>query len=254
MDKEILIKNFSRYARLYDNYADVQKKAAAELLARIKGNGFTEILELGCGIGNYTEILRKKFKDAKIKALDICPQMLKIAQEKLKDKEVEFILADAEAISLKGNFELITSNACFQWFGDLDATLAKYKNLLKSAGTITFSAFGPQTFQELSGALKYLLKDALIEADKFKTLDELRNILHKNFTAVKMEEIRYTEIFSSLKDLLIKIKYTGVRGNGMGNKIYFSRTLLKRLEETYLNKFKQIKATYQVFFCRGKKR
>ena len=254
MDKQTLIRNFSRNAHLYDDYAQVQKQVAAKLLREIKEGHSPKILEIGCGTGNYTLILRKKFRNAKIRALDICPEMVAIAKAKLKNTEVEFMIADAESVNLEESFNLVTSNACFQWFADLEAALLKYKGLLKSKGRIAFSIFGPQTFPELSRVLKYTLPDNPIEAHKFKTLDDLKEILEKNFAEVKIKEIKYTESFSRLKDLLKKIKYTGVRGNGTNGKILFNQKLLDKLEQSYLDKFKGIKATYQVFLCLGKKR
>lgn len=251
MDKITLIRNFSKFAQLYDKYADVQKLSARELLKQIPENNFSQILELGCGTGNYTFILKNKFKKAKIKAIDIASKMLEIAQSKLKDKRLDFILADAEEADFGETFDLITSNACFQWFQDLENTLLKYKNLLKNNGLIAFSTFGPLTFKELNKALNYLLKHTSIEATKFISKERLKEILGKNFKKAGIEEIKYQESFLSLKDLLEKIKYTGIRGNGVPHKIYFSCQFLKRLEDVYLDKFNQIKATYQVFFCKA---
>ncbi len=85
MDKQTLIKNFSKYAYAYDKYADVQNTAAFELISQIRENGFKSILEIGCGTGNYTAILRQKFKIAKIKAVDISGKMIEIARNKVKD-------------------------------------------------------------------------------------------------------------------------------------------------------------------------
>lgn len=70
MDKSNIAHNFSRYAHLYDKYAGVQNQAALELVSSLKNNNFSKILELGCGTGNYTLMLREKFRDARIKAVE----------------------------------------------------------------------------------------------------------------------------------------------------------------------------------------
>lgn len=251
MDKEVIVRNFSRYAYTYDKYAQMQRMVALRLKEQIREDGFKRILEIGCGTGNYTQLLREKFRNAKLKALDISDKMIEVAQQKLKDKEIEFIVADAETANLNEVFDLITSNACFQWFENLEKALIKYKNLLKTGGVIAFSIFGPFTFWELNSSLKYNLKVASIAASNFITIEKLEKILNQNFNAVRINEVRYRESFLNLRDLLNKIKYMGMRGNGLGGNVYFNRIFLKKLEETYLDKFKQIKATYQVFFCRG---
>jgi len=257
MDKKAVIRNFSRYAYVYDRYADVQKRAALELLKEVKNGGFDKILEIGCGTGNYTLLLRDKFRNAGLKAIDISDKMVEVASEKLKMKEVEFLIADAENTGLDGEFDLITSNACFQWFADLEKALVKYKNLLKKNGVILFSVFGPSTFRELNTSLEYVLENESVYAAGFITKEKIGEILNKHFKEIKIKETRYSEYFFRLKDLLDKIKYSGIRGEGGANgRISFTRKLLKELEKTYLDKFlsanhsgKQIKATYQIFFC-----
>lgn len=258
MDKEAIIKNFSRYAYLYDKYADVQRKAALWLAKEIKGNDFSNILEIGCGTGNYTFILRRKFQDAKITAIDISKKMLEVAQEKLKDSGIEFVAEDGENVCLDEKFDLLTSNACFQWFQDLEGALCKYKDLLKKNGIILFSVFGPSTFWELNISLEKISKNISVCACNFMTKERIGKILRKNFKEIKIKEASYSEYFPHLKGLLDKIKYSGIKGEGLNGRIYFSRRLLNELEKTYWDKFsavndgaKQIKATYQVFFCSG---
>ncbi len=252
MDKEIITRNFSRCAYFYDSYADVQKMAALEILDGIEDYSFSKVLEIGCGTGNYTYLLREKFKKAKITALDISGKMVEVAREKLKDKDIEFIVADGESVDFPDeDFDLITSNACFQWFESLENALQKYKGMLKNNGLILFSIFGLLTFQELNASLESLQKNASIAANNFTDKERINRILSNNFSEFKIKELRYEESFDSLLGLLNKIKYTGVKGNGLGSKVYLSRQYLKKLEEVYLNKFQQIKATYQIFFCQG---
>jgi len=251
MDKKTITGNFSRHAHVYDQYADVQRKAAFELLSRIRKGHFNRILEAGCGTGNYTLLLRNKFKGARIKAVDISGKMIEVAGGKLRDKDIELMALDAETMDLDEEFDLITSNACFQWFEDLEKALLKYKNLLKKGGVILFSVFGPLTFQELDFSLKCVLRRSPVVAAGFIPREKLEKILYNNFKDVRIEEIRYEESFPSLMDLLNKIKYTGIRGCGFGNKS-FNRKALKEIERAYLNKFHEIRATYQAFFCQGR--
>jgi len=252
MNKESIARNFSRCAYFYDSYADVQKRAALEVLNGINDFSCGKILEIGCGTGNYTFILREKFQKARITALDISDKMVEVAQEKLKDKDIEFIVADAEFINFpEEGFDLITSNACFQWFANLETALGKYKNLLKKNGLISFSIFGPLTFRELSVSVESILKNTPIAANNFLDKDRINKMFSSNFKESKIKELRYEESFGNLLGLLNKIKYTGVRGNGADSKAFLGSRYIKRIEEVYLNKFHSIKATYQIFFCQG---
>lgn len=252
MDKKTIACNFSRYARTYDAYADIQAKTGLELLSRTGKARFKSVMELGCGTGNYTLLLRERFRDAKIRAVDISDKMIEIARDKLRDKGVEFMVRDAEDLAMGKEFDLITSNACLQWFQDLKKSLAGYKAMLKKNGLILFSSFGPLTFRELNYSLRDALKDSAVFANGFISGKETEMILRDNFKDADIEEVRYEESFESLMDLLNKIKYTGERGTGLGDKFSFSRGALKEIERVYLNRFRRIKATYQVFFCHGR--
>ena len=252
MDKKTIAGNFSRYARTYDAYADIQRKTGLELLSWVKKGRFKSIMELGCGTGNYTLLLRERFKNAKIRAVDISDKMIEIAGDKLWDKGVEFMVRDAEGLAMYEEFDLITSNACLQWFQDLEKALAGYRAMLKKNGVILFSSFGPLTFRELGYSLRGALKNSAVAADGFISGKETKMILRDNFKDAEIKEVRYEESFDSLIALLNKIKHTGERGAGIGDKFSFSRRALGEIERVYLNRFHRIKATYQVFFCRGR--
>ena len=252
MDKKTIARNFSRYAHAYDQYADAQRMAGLELLNWLKRGRYSSILELGCGTGNYTLLLKSKFRGAEIKAVDISDKMIEVAAKKIQDENIEFMVSDAEKLNLVREFDLITSNACFHWFGDLEKALLRYKDLLRKDGIILFSLFGPLTFWELNSSLGSVLKDTSIAAAGFISAEKAKRILCDNFKDAEIKEIEYEESFVSLIDLLNKIKYTGVRGNGLGNKFSFNRGALKKIEKVYLNKFRRIKVTYQIFFCRGR--
>ncbi len=259
MNKETLIRNFSRYADHYDKYADVQKLAALKLLGQIKETNFNSVLEIGCGSGNYTMFLRDKFNNARLKAVDISDKMIAIARDKLKGRDVDFVVTDAENAELGENFGLITSNACFQWFSDLEKALLKYKDSLHENGIISFSIFGPETFSELNASLRSITGDS-VTANDFVAKENIEMILMKFFKAVVIEEMRHVELCGSLKELLDKIKYTGIRGDGLAGKIFFGPQLAGQVEKKYWEKFstvnigqKSIPVTYQIFLCRGQK-
>ena len=250
-DKDIIKNNFSKYARHYDEYCKIQNICAAELIKNAGNNGFKNILDIGCGTGNYTKILLDKFPKAAIKAVDISAKMTEIAKQKLGDKNINFIVQDAENMLLKERFDLITSNAAFQWFENLNSSILNYKIMLDKNGVILFSIFGPLTFYELNESLKKINKDnSRIPSCNFIKQGELSRILKRFFKKSKIEERIFKEKNRSLKELLKKIKYTGTRGNGLNKRNVWTSGMICKLEEIYKKDF-NLTATYQVFFCRG---
>lgn len=253
-DKDAITRNFSRYAGFYDRYAGVQSLAAAELAADLPTAGVFNILEIGCGTGNYTSLLRERFASAAITATDISDAMIDVAGKKPVLRDVRFIAADADALYPEGCFDLVTSNAVFQWLDDMDIASAKCEKSLSDKGVFLFSYFGPATFSELRQSLKDVLgRDILIGASRFLDKPGLEGMLDKRFagSSVREEILKYR--YGTLMDLLNSIKYTGTRGRGFGDAFMWTKSLLKETEEAYLRKFGVIEASYQVFFCKGVK-
>lgn len=255
IDRATIKKNFSRYARYYDRYSTIQNLCGVRLISKIETNGFEKILDVGCGTGNYTKLLREKFPMATIRAIDISPAMIEVAKEKLQGEKIEFIAADGETINLENRFDLISSNATFQWFKDLEKTLLIYRSLLSKRGIILFSTFGPLTFCELDGALKELSeKHAAISSCNFFEKMRLEKILKRLFDDVELERKLYKRKYSSLSEFLKNIKYSGTRGNGTDTKGVWTPKAMYDLEKMYVKKFKNIVATYEVLFCKGVRR
>jgi malonyl-CoA O-methyltransferase len=254
MNKERIKKNFSRYAHLYDKYADVQRYAASKLIGKTDGKGIRDILEIGCGTGNYTLLLKKKFISADITALDISDKMIQIARGKISDDGINFGVFDAERIDFKKKFDLITSNASMQWFDDFGMAIKKYRSFLKEGGVMLFSIFGPLTFQRLNQILgKIFEKKFMISSCSFVDKEEIGRILAKDYKKVEIKEDVIEEEYSSLRDLLEKIKFTGERGGGMDGKVFMGPARFKKTEELYKESFGRIKAAYQIFYCKGEK-
>ena len=252
MNKKVIERNFSRYAHNYDSYATVQRSVASALLQELKNESFQRILELGCGTGAFTSLLKTRFPEASIIAVDFSAAMIAVAKEKLADSEVEFIVCDAELLNLEGPFDLISSNACFQWFEDPERAILRYKKMLSPEGKICFSIFGPRTFNELNTILNSCFHNISISVDGFIHAEKIKEIMQGYFTAVQVKDLHFSEEFLSLKDLLYKIKYTGTRGEGAVGDVVFNRKALMDLESQYLKQFKKIIASYEVFICQAR--
>jgi len=254
IDKTVIRKNFSRFAHLYDSYCSIQRLCAERLISTIGNKDFEHILDVGCGTGNYTALLRKKFPLSNITAVDISQEMVKIAQNKLDKGNIDFIISDAENFDFQGGFDLISSNVTLQWFQDLHSVLKKYKKLLNPQGIIQFSIFGPRTFYELQESLEsHFGKRAKINSNYFLNRENLEKVLKKLFNKIEVKEASFQENYNSLSELLEKIRYTGVRGKGIDVNGGWTANTISSIEKIYKDKFGNVKANYQVFFAKGAK-
>ena len=255
MTKSLIGENFSKSACSYDRHCCVQAECAQRLLDLTEGGDFRRILEIGCGTGNFTRLLRRKYLGAEITAVDISGQMIESAKKKLDGDKLRFFVADGEKLSIERAFDLVTANASLQWLDQPEVSFGRFARFLDDGGVISFSIYGPETFTELESVLsKRLGKGKWLSSRMFTSPDLIRRSVEKHFESVEFEEARFTVVFSSLIDLLRDIKRSGVRGYGLGGRAYLGRQLLAALEKDYLDKYGCIIASHQVFFCKGVKK
>ncbi len=275
-------RRFSAGAARYEAHAHAQRLSAADLLAYTraslepapgrgqavngiepapKGGPALKILEPGCGTGLYTRMLLDAFRCASVFGVDISEAMVRVAKRGIDDPRARFAVADAEEIAT-GSYGLVTSNAVFQWFLSLPRTLVRMASLLADGGLLTFSFFGPETFAELDDALRATAEGhgrlgaaagrnapGFVAATAFHSREEISDALSAAFPRWEIAERRYHQEFPTLADLLRSIRHTGTRGGGARES--WSPGKLARVEEAYRERAGGIKATYQVFLCRG---
>lgn len=101
---------------LYLQFENERTRPAADLLARIRDNDLNHIVDLGCGPGNSTALLRQRWPTAQITGVDNSPSMLEEARKNLPD--CRFIEADIRCFRPTQPLDLIYANASLQWIPD----------------------------------------------------------------------------------------------------------------------------------------
>jgi len=120
----------------YLTFADERTRPAAELLARVPQDAPSRVIDLGCGPGNSTALLRTRWVDARIEGLDSSADML--AQAKKSGIAADWIEADVASWTASAPYDVIFSNATFQWLGDHASLLPRLIDLVKPGGTFAF--------------------------------------------------------------------------------------------------------------------
>lgn len=95
----------------YEKFIKQRSQPAKDLAMRIAHHSPKTVLDIGCGPGNSTKILKEIFPTAKLLGIDSSPNM--IAKAKEDNPDIDFYVCNALAI--KGEFDVIYSNACFHW-------------------------------------------------------------------------------------------------------------------------------------------
>jgi malonyl-CoA O-methyltransferase len=216
--KQAIQRNFGRRGASYDRYARVQQRMAEELVRGCREAliGARSILEVGCGTGYLTKLLRQVNPSATLVALDLDVSLLKLARARLEeDNGVHFITADGEAFS-GGSYDLIISNSVFQWFSRPQQTLQEYYRLLRPGGCLAFSTLGPATFRELGTAFQQaagslpLAETPEVVALSFSDVGKWQGFLSQaGYKEVVLQREECTETHPSVQKFLRALQATG---------------------------------------------
>lgn len=156
--KRHIARKFNRAALTYDATADLQHTVGRELVDRlVKLNLSPErLLDLGAGTGQITQLLSRQYPQSTIFAIDLAPNMLFYATERL-DSTARLICADFEAVPIKSScMDLIFSNMSLQWSFALQSTLQDIVRCLRKSGVMALTLLVDDTLHELSLTYKKL--------------------------------------------------------------------------------------------------
>lgn len=215
IDKALVKKRFSRNLKTYKDNSVVQNKMADKLVEMIRFQP-KKILELGCGSGLLTEKLIKKFNTTTYDAIDIVEDCEKYIKE--ISSNINFYHSDIETFNFQDKYDLIISNAVFQWVEDLPLFIEGLKKCLTPNGILLFSTFGTDNLLEISKLTG--------EGLKYIAIQELNSLLHPQ----EIYEDKISLNFDTPKDVLKHLKYTGV--NAISNN-HWTKSDLKNFENGY---------------------
>jgi trans-aconitate methyltransferase len=120
---ELSVQRFDQFAAEYAlRFADLNAYSdSIEQFCSLIQTDRPKILELGCGPGNVTQILKLRFTDSLITAIDLAPNMIEIARKQVSD--VDFRVMDVRNISvIEEKFEAIMCSFCLPFLSKTDAT------------------------------------------------------------------------------------------------------------------------------------
>lgn len=134
----------------YLKYADQRMRPALDLLARVQLSGAARITDLGCGPGNVTPYLSRRFPGADLQGVDSSAEMLSAAHATHGDL-ARWVPGDANDWCPDAGQDLIYSNAALQWVDDHAALFPRLMGLLVPGGVLAVQM--PNQFNEPSHVL-----------------------------------------------------------------------------------------------------
>lgn len=130
----------------YLKFRAERTQPAVDLAARIPLKTAARVLDIGCGPGNSTRALARRFPGAQALGVDSSPQMIETARRENPGLSFEVRDAGTRLDTLPADFDVVFSNACIQWIPDHPALLRAMLSRLRPGGWLAVQV--PMNFEE----------------------------------------------------------------------------------------------------------
>ena len=130
--KEESRESFNKQAESYDSsyYGKHGKKLHNSVFSKLNHISFNSLLDVGCGTGNLLLLISSKY-EASFAGVDISPDMLEIARDKLGEK-ADLIVGDSENLPFDDeSFDVVTCTDSFHHYPHPGNVLLEFKRVLK---------------------------------------------------------------------------------------------------------------------------
>ena len=95
----------------YLKFERERTQPSRDLAARIELEAPSRILDLGCGPGNSTQVLRERFPSADILGIDSSPDMIRRARKQYPELTFDSVSLTPDCGEIVGMYDVIFSNA-----------------------------------------------------------------------------------------------------------------------------------------------
>ena len=245
---------FAAAAQTYHDESNVQRTVAEKLAASMPAREeIDSILEIGCGTGFLTELLRRRFPCALIHAVDIARPMIDLARERIGESDrIRWHVADARQFRPDRDFPLIISSSALHWMTPVSETVKWLGSMLEPGGSLVSALMVKGTLGELHAA-----RTCLFSAKTSPVcLPGAEEILEALATAgLKIERNRQEvlrERYDSAGGFLRSLNRQGVTATANSGCKLLNRTELRKLIGYYDQRFAApaggVFASYRVLY------
>jgi len=131
-------------AQQYTKFEKERNRPVLDLLAHIPATAVKKAVDIGCGPGNSTELLRAHFPAAIVSGMDSSVDMITAARKRMPD--IAFDVADISTWQGEGSYDVILANAALQWVPDHKTLFPSLINQLSAGGSLAVQM--PDNFEE----------------------------------------------------------------------------------------------------------
>ena len=123
-------------AKQYLRFNDQRTRPCQELAARIAITVPERVIDLGCGPGNSTSVLAERWPGSELTGLDSSPEMIAAARNAYPHRTWRIDDIAAWAGQTDQTYDIVFSNAAFQWVDDHPALFPKLLARVAGGGAL----------------------------------------------------------------------------------------------------------------------
>jgi trans-aconitate 2-methyltransferase len=204
-------------SRQYLKFRTERTQPAIDLARRMELENPRKIADIGCGPGNSTAVLCRKFPHAVVTGFDSSENMLCAARANCPDAQFEFCDASRGLPALDSDFDAVFSNACLQWVPEHRKRIPELFGMLRRGGTLAVQV--PVNFEEPI----HRIIAAVSDSEKWKrhfpnprifhtlTPEEYSDLLAEHSAGFQMWQTTYFHMLPSHGAILEWYRSTGMK-------------------------------------------
>ncbi|MDP1602343.1 MAG: malonyl-ACP O-methyltransferase BioC [Legionella sp.] len=205
---------FNQQAVNYEKAAKVQLEIGQRLFERLSYLKIKPryVLDLGCGTGVFTPLLKKKYPDAQVIGVDLAYGMLLESRKKQRLwRKWPLINGDMTALPfVDGLFDLVFANQVIHWAEPLSLVIRELNRVMNAEGCLMFSTLGPDSFIQLKKSWEQA--DGHAHTNVFADMHDIGDcLLRERFLDPVVDMELLTVNYPDLARLMKSLKAQGVR-------------------------------------------
>ena len=200
----------------YLRFGDERMRPSADLASRIEVERPRSVVDLGCGPGNSTSVLKRRWPDAHVVGLDSSAEM--IAAARTNDPAGEWLEGDIASWEPGRQFDIVFSNAALQWLPDHGPLISRLFGRVANDGALAF-----QIPSATYARVRTLIHEIALEEPWSERMEGPLNALtmespefyYDNLAAsaraIELWETEYLHVMESFSAIVDWISSTGLR-------------------------------------------
>jgi trans-aconitate 2-methyltransferase len=126
----------------YLTFGDERGRPFRDLVSRVRAQAPEVVVDLGCGPGNLTRELARRWPEADVEGVDSSAEMVLRAKQDGESDRLRFTQGDLREWRPEGEVDVLVSNATLQWVPDHLRLLPRLVTSLRAGGWFAFQVPG----------------------------------------------------------------------------------------------------------------